>query len=450
MLMHCCSAINMILIHFLFCLSVATNAIGQITKATSWAVQADPWRSQVGLPIQRREITSYCDSKDYAFCIEPAVCVYGNDGYIGCCTAIGAACSPRTECIDYTSGVEAPCDYITGECAYCSESALPFCQTKYRDGKHVFACGVQRLTTTITKTDINSAALSLFTQSLSPASVSATPTAASAHGTLSTETSSASAPQTSASTSAVSSAASPTSLFSLSTSTSTSKSTNAAAPEPTPSSSMASSRGLIIGVVIGAAAGSILLLVILFILWKYWKRRRSGVGRKFKEKPNKAGYSLGSGEDSTTEHTSSQYDVVEGTSSSQSPAELEEQPHRSNENISGIASIRSNHGHQPYSPEDIRGAAEAPSNNYAWSSPRMNHMTSPTPSNSSLWMTSPNMGTPRVPSQYVAYTPYTPSSVYSPSGQPPSSLPQPRDRIGNATQESPLVELEANEIGKAQ
>ncbi|KAI5254348.1 hypothetical protein E4T42_02443 [Aureobasidium subglaciale] len=448
--MPCCSAINMILVHLLFCLSVTANAIGQITKASSCAVQADPRRSQVGLLIQRREITSYCDSKGYAFCIEPAICVYGNDGYVGCCTAICAACSPRTECIDYTSGIEAPCDYITGECAYCSESALPFCQTKYRDGKHVFACGVQRLTTTITKTDINSAALSLSTQSISPASVSAAPTAVPAHGTPSIETSSASGPQIFPSTSAVSSTASPASLFSLSTSTSTSKSTNAAGPEPTPSSSMASSRGLIIGVVIGAAAGSILLLVILFITWKYWKRRRSGVGRKPKEKPDKAGYSLGSGEDTTTEHTNSQHDVVEGTSNSQSPAELEEQPHRSNEDVSGTASIRSNHGNQPYSPEDIRGAAEAPSNNYTWSSPRMNHMTSPTPSNSSLWMTSPNMGTPRVPSQYVAYTPYTPSSVYSPSGQPPSSLPQPRDRVGNATQESPLVELEANEIGRAQ
>ncbi|KAI5200740.1 hypothetical protein E4T39_05542 [Aureobasidium subglaciale] len=435
----------MILVHlFLFFLSFATNAIGQITIAPSCAIQADPWHSQVGLLVQK--ITSYCDSKGYAFCIEPAVCVHGNDGYIGCCTAIGAACSPRTECIDYTSDIATPCDYITGGCVYCSESALPFCQTRYRDGKHVFGCGVQRLITTFTNTEINSAVLTLLTQSLSPAGASATLTESTDDSRL-TEMSSGSSPQTTSAVSPTPSAASPSSL---STSMSTSKPTNTAIPQPTPSSSMASSRGLIIGVVIGAAAGSILLLVLLFILWKCWKRRRSGAGSKSEEKPNKAGYSLGPGEDSTTEHTNSQHDVVEGTSNSQGLAELEEQSQRSNENISGIELTRSNRGHQPYSPEDIRGVAEAPSNNYTWSSPSMNSMTSPTPSNSSMWMTSPNTGTPRLPSQYAAYTPYTPSSAYSPSGQPPSSLPQPRDRVGNATHESPLVELEANEIGKAQ
>jgi hypothetical protein len=199
---------------------------------------------------------------------------------------------------------------------------------------------------------------------------------------------------------------------------------------------MASSRGLIIGVIVGAAAGSILLLVLLFIVRKCWKRRRFDAGRGSKERSNPAGYSLGSGEDNNTEQTNnSQRDMDSGLSNSQGPAELEEQLHHQ-------ANHNAVNGH-PYSPEHIRGAAEAPFNAPVWSSPSI-AMTSPTPSNSSLWMSTPGMGTLRAPSHYVAYTP---SSAYSASGQPPSSLPQPRYRDVN-TNESPIAELEAHEVGR--
>jgi hypothetical protein len=210
---------------------------------------------------------------------------------------------------------------------------------------------------------------------------------------------------------------------------------------------MASSRGMIIGVIVGAAAGSILLLVLLFILWKFWKRRRSGAGGVSNE--NKAGYSVGSGGESLAEHTNSRGDMVSGLSNPAGPAELEELLHRSADGTSASTHTHDAANGHPYSPEDIRGAAEAPSNAPAWSSPSI-AMTSPTPSNSSLWMTTPGMGTPRAPSHYVAYTPYTPSSAYSASGQPPSSLPQSRYRGEDTTQGSQLAELEAHEVGREQ
>lgn len=211
---------------------------------------------------------------------------------------------------------------------------------------------------------------------------------------------------------------------------------------------MGSSRGLIIGVIVGAAAGSILLLVILFIGWKCWKRRRSGA-RVSKEKSSQAGYSLGSGEDSTAEHNNSQRDMASGLSSLQGPAELEEQSYRlADDNSVSTHAHNAGNGH-PYSPEDIRGAAEAPSDAPVQSSPSV-AMISPTPSNSSLWMTTPGMGTPRAPSHYVAYTPHTPSSAYTASGQPPSSLPQPRYRGVNTAHGPPLAELEAREVVRGQ
>ena len=212
---------------------------------------------------------------------------------------------------------------------------------------------------------------------------------------------------------------------------------------------MASSRALIIGVIVGAAAGSILLLVLLFIIWKLWKRRRSDVGGVSKERSNNTGYSLGSGEESSREHTNSQDEVVSGSPNPPGPAELEEPSHRSADGTSVSTHAHDAANGHPYSPEDIRGAAEAPSNAPPWSSPSTT-MTSPTPSNSSLWMMNPGMGTPRAPSHYVAYTPYTPSSAYSASGQPPSSLPQPRYRDANTAQDSVLAELEADEVGRAQ
>lgn len=216
---------------------------------------------------------------------------------------------------------------------------------------------------------------------------------------------------------------------------------------------MASSRGLIVGVVIGAAAGSVLFLVLAFVLWKCWRRRRFGLGKESRDKSNKANYSLGSGEDSITEHTNNQNDVAHGLLNPRGPAELEEQSHRSADDPSGStnaydatrSAANNVPGAQPYSQEDIRGAAEAPANTPPWPSPSI-AMTSPTPSNSSLWMT-PGLGTPKAPSQYVAYTP---SSVYSASGQPPSSLPQSKYRGQNTTQGLPLAKLEAHEVGRAQ
>ncbi|CAD0097442.1 unnamed protein product [Aureobasidium mustum] len=148
--------------------------------------------------------------------------------------------------------------------------------------------------------------------------------------------------------------------------------------------------------------------------------------------------------------------MVNGLLNPKGRAELEEHSHRSTDDTSGStnaydatrSAANNVPGAQPYSPEDIRGAAEAPAHTPPWPSPSI-AMTSPTPSNSSLWMT-PGMGTPKVPSQYVAYTPYTPSSSYSPSGQPPSSLPQAKYRGENTTQGLPLAELEAHEVGRAQ
>ena len=212
---------------------------------------------------------------------------------------------------------------------------------------------------------------------------------------------------------------------------------------------MGSSRKLIIGVIVGAAAGSILLLVLLFIGWKFWKRRRSGAGGVSKEKSSQAGYSLGSGNDSIAEHNNSQRNMGSRLSNLQGPAELKEQSHRSTDDASVSTHAHNAANGHPYSPEDIRGAAEAPSDAPIQSSPSI-AMTSPTPSNSSLWMTTPGTGLPRAPSQYVAYTPRTPSSAYTASGQPPSSLPQPKYRGGNIAHGSPLAELEAHEVGRAQ
>jgi hypothetical protein len=299
-----------------------------------------------------------------------------------------------------------------------SETKRPFCVKNYQGDNYVYSCGTKKLTTTYVDTGIGTS--------------TAMPSAVSTSNSQPTETKASTNPSTSTSLS-VSSASSPSSLA---TSPTSSISASSSTPAPAQSGSMASSRGLIIGVIVGAAAGSILLLVLLFIVWKCWKRRRSGAGKVPKEQSKQAGYSLGSGEDSNTEQTNSQRDMDSGLSNSQGPAELEEQLHHP-------ASHNAVNGH-PYSPEDIRGPAEAPSNAPVWSSPSI-AMTSPTPSNSSLWMTTPGLGTPRAPSHYVAYTP---SSAYSASGQPPSSLPQPRYRDANTTNESPIAELEAHEVGR--
>ncbi|KAH0361098.1 hypothetical protein KCU65_g8927, partial [Aureobasidium melanogenum] len=438
----------MVLVHFLlFWLSLATNTVGQITAAPSCPAQADPWYSQLGLLVQKRDIRTYCDSSSKFYCYQPAACVSGSDGYIGCCTAIGTTCAPRTRCIDYTSGITASCDYVTGGCVYCSEPSLPFCVKAYRHNNYVFSCGTAPLTTTYADTATESPLLAPTDESAAPSTAPTTnaqPTQTNSPSSIGKSSSSASI------TSSGSSALSPSSA---------SKTTNASTSDPAQTSSMASSRGLIVGVVIGAAAGSVLLLVLAFVLWKCWKRRRSGHGSTSRGKSNKAAYSLGSGEDSITEHTTSQHGEVNGLLNPKGPAELEEQSHRSTDDTPGSINAHdaargielpahNTPGAQPYSPEDIRGAAEAPSNSPPWSSPSI-AMTSPTPSNSSLWMT-PGMGTPKVPSQYVAYTPYTPSSVYSASGQPPSSLSQSKYRGENTTQGYPMAELEAHEIGRAQ
>ncbi|KAI4799628.1 hypothetical protein E4T44_11571, partial [Aureobasidium sp. EXF-8845] len=352
----------MILIRILvFWLILATNTFAQITTAPSCPVLADPWHSQAGLLVQKRDISTYC-----VFCFQPAACVSGSDGYIGCCTAIGTTCAPRTECTDYTSGITASCDYVTGGCIYCSQTNRPFCVKTYQGDNYIFSCGTKKLTTTYFDSGIGA-----FT---------ALPSAAPTTNSQPIETTASSDPSTSMS----SSVSSASSTSPLAASPSSSTSTSASTPAPAQSGSMASSRGLIIGVIVGAAAGSILLLVLLFIVWKCWKRRRSDAGRVSKEKSNQAGYSLGSGEDSNTEQISSQHDMDSGLSSSQGPAELEEQSHHpTNHNTVN---------EHPYSPEHVRGAAEAPSNAPVWSSPSI-AMTSPTPSNSSLWMTTPGMGT---------------------------------------------------------
>ncbi|KAI4728573.1 hypothetical protein E4T49_03614 [Aureobasidium sp. EXF-10728] len=427
----------------LFWLYIATSIVAQITRAPSCPIHADPWHSQVGLLAQKRDISTFCDSSSQFYCYQPAACVSGSDGFIGCCTAIGASCVPRTKCIDYTSGITASCDYVTGGCVYCSQPSRPFCVKAYRHNNYVFSCSTEKLTTTYVGTATESSISA-------PTGGSATPSAAPTPSLQPTETSTPNDSSRSSTLAAESSAPSPSSL---STSQSPSIAVNTSTPDSAPSSSLASSRELIIGVVIGAAAGSILFLALLFILWKCWKRRRSGA-RKSGEKSSKTGYSIGSGEDSNAEHTNSQNDVANGLPDSQGPAELEEQSHRSADDTSG-----STHAHglaihnlpsaQPYSPEDVRGAAEAPANAPAWPSPSI-AMTSPTPSNSSLWMTTPGTATPRAPSHYVAYTPYTPSSAYSASGQPPSSLPQSRYGGGNTAQGPPLAELEAHEVGRAQ
>jgi hypothetical protein len=302
---------------------------------------------------------------------------------------------------------------------FSSQTNRPFCVKAYQGDNYVFSCGTKKLTTTYVDSGIGT--------------LTAMPSAAPTTNSQPTKTIASTNPSSSMS----SSVPSVSSTSPLATSPSLSTSTSSSTPALAQGGSMADSRGLIIGVIVGAAAGSILLLVLLFIVWKCWKRRRSGAERGApKEKSNQAGYSLGSGEDSNTKQTNSQRYMGSGLSNSQGPAELEEQLHHpTNHNAVN--------GH-PHSPEHIRGAAEAPSNAPVWSSPSI-AMTSPTPSNSSLWMTTPGMGTPRASSHYVAYTP---SSAYSASGQPPSSLPQPRYRDANTTNESPIAELEAHEVGR--
>ena len=95
----CCCYNSMILIHFLFFwLSIAANTFGQITAAPSCPIQADPWHSQVGLLVQKRGISTFCDSNrkcmstasshsfllltrpSPVYCFQPAACVSGSDG----------------------------------------------------------------------------------------------------------------------------------------------------------------------------------------------------------------------------------------------------------------------------------------------------------------------------------------------------------------------------------
>jgi hypothetical protein len=53
----------MVLIRILlFWFILATNTFAQITAATSCPVLADPWHSQVGLLVQKRDISKYCDT----------------------------------------------------------------------------------------------------------------------------------------------------------------------------------------------------------------------------------------------------------------------------------------------------------------------------------------------------------------------------------------------------
>ncbi|KAH0122139.1 hypothetical protein KCU67_g18012, partial [Aureobasidium melanogenum] len=71
----------MILVHLLlFWLSLTTNTVGQITAAPSCPAQADPWYSQLGLLVQKRDIRTYCDSSSKFYCYQPAACVSGSDG----------------------------------------------------------------------------------------------------------------------------------------------------------------------------------------------------------------------------------------------------------------------------------------------------------------------------------------------------------------------------------
>ncbi|KAG9539895.1 hypothetical protein KCU79_g19364, partial [Aureobasidium melanogenum] len=267
----------MILVHFLlFWLSVATNTVGQITAALSCSIQADPWYSQPGLLVQKRDIRTYCDSSSKFYCYQPAACVSGSDGYIGCCTAIGTTCAPRTRCIDYTSGITASCDYVTGGCVYCSEPSLPFCVKAYRHNNYVFSCGTEPLTTNYADTPTESLLLA-------PTDGSAAPSAALTTDPQPTQTNPSSRIETSSPSTSMTSSVSSTSPPS-----STSKTTNTFTSGPTQRSSMASSRGLIVGVVIGAAAGSVLFLVLAFVLWKCWKRRRSGLGSTPRGKSNTA------------------------------------------------------------------------------------------------------------------------------------------------------------------
>lgn len=98
-LLPCHHATNMILVHLLlFWLSLATNTVGQITAAPSCPAQADPWYSQLGLLVQKRDIRTYCDSSSkcklanlsrsvpvltyyrLVYCYQPAACVSGSDG----------------------------------------------------------------------------------------------------------------------------------------------------------------------------------------------------------------------------------------------------------------------------------------------------------------------------------------------------------------------------------
>ena len=71
-------------------------------------------------------VTSWCDDKNTFYCTDNQSCYTGVDGYIGCCSE--SRCMART-CIDYTRGLTTVCNYSTGGCIYCWDSASPYCAT---------------------------------------------------------------------------------------------------------------------------------------------------------------------------------------------------------------------------------------------------------------------------------------------------------------------------------
>jgi hypothetical protein len=326
-----------------------------------------------------------------------------------------------------------------GVCLHSSDPSLPFCTTQFEDGKYVLGCNTRPFTTTWSGSDAQTAVIGVVSSAL--------PLSSSAVVPLVTSTTVIQLINSASRTSALvpSLNQSPTSSSALS---------SPSEPSTLPKKdSISTSRGLIVGVVIGAAAGSIVLLILLFVLYKWWKQRKAtfttNTTQDANDKPHQGNnYSLGPANNEYIEHNNNR-------NNSHNPSELDEQSHGSTligrqQNTlaaNGFPPYQPYANTHPYSPQDIQGVAEAPANvpPHAWSSPAISHMTSPTPSNSSLWM----VRTPRM-APTGGYVAFTPSSNYSAAGgQPPSSLPQTRFEGRGVGRASELAELEAKEVGSA-
>lgn len=119
-----CAAIQTTVSHLIT--SPATLPRARPTAYPGIGVGADDLFGQLpGHQLFRRSVNA-CDQLD-GFRCSTGTCFTDSTGLIGCCDV--ASCAPRTICLAYTSGVTSPCDINTGGCTYCSDPATPSCLT---------------------------------------------------------------------------------------------------------------------------------------------------------------------------------------------------------------------------------------------------------------------------------------------------------------------------------